>query len=197
MGRRAAVNAANDGENPDTEQLMGADYYVALRNASWPTMQALQECIDRRGWPVKLGGIDNPRWLEFFDKATPNAAGFPVEFKGRPIELEANFVTLSPTKGFACEFSLSNSQTNEGEASAHQHQDTLKPADINAILSKIGATGVHFDYGDRVITITFRSDTKKWQAGFYVMAALISCFDGYGFELQGGAHGKQSSTPTC
>jgi hypothetical protein len=36
------------------------DYGVALHNANWPTIQALQVCIDRHRWPVKFGGEGHP-----------------------------------------------------------------------------------------------------------------------------------------
>jgi hypothetical protein len=67
--------------------------------------------------------------------------------------------------------------------------ENIKPKDINETFARIGASGVHFEYGDKVLSLSFRSNIKEWQAGFYIMAALVKCFHGYGFELQGGDHG--------
>ena len=134
------------------------NYDVALHSANWPTFQALQECIDRRGWPVKLDGEASAEWTKPLGKV-PRTLGIPVVFKGEPIQLEASFVTLGGDQRVA----------------------------INNKLSSIGATGRSFDEGDRVLTLTLRANIKEYQAGFYVMAALIKCFDGYGFH--GRSHG--------
>jgi len=136
------------------------NYDVAVHSANWPTMQALQECIDAYRWPVKIGEKANPQWTKPLTKS-PYALGLPVVFKGAPIELEASLSTLT---------------LND-------------PLDINDKLAGIGASDVRFGEGDRVLTITFRANIKEYQAGFYVMAALIKCFNGYGFH--GRNHGGQ------
>jgi hypothetical protein len=169
---------------------MGVDYNVALLSGHWPTMQLLQQCIDQRGWPVRLGKETDPKWSKPLD-ATPGTLGLPVELKGEPIELEASFVTLSPTQSFAYSFDRPPDIERNGTKVFKLHpEDVLKPVDINQRLTELGAADVRFNDGDRVLTLTFRSDKKEWQAGFYVMAALIKCFDGYGFEMQHGQHGR-------
>lgn len=139
------------------------DYAVALHSANWPTMQALQVCIDRHGWPVKFGGEGHPRWTKPLTK-TPGTLGIPVVLRGEPTELEASFVTLGSAQPV--------------------------PYDVNERLASIGATHVRFEQGDRVLTLTFGANPKEYQAGFYVMAALIKCFGGYGFH--GRSHGTSS-----
>jgi hypothetical protein len=74
---------------------MGVDYHVALDAADWPTMQAVQQCIDERGWPVKLGTKGDPRWP--FDRIQ---GSLPVTFESEPLRLEASLITLSPTSSF-------------------------------------------------------------------------------------------------
>jgi hypothetical protein len=175
---------------------MGVDYHVALHAANWPTMQALQQCIDERGWPVRLGAKGDPRWTEPL-APVPKTLGLPVTFKSEPLELEASFVTLSPSKSFGYRFDRPSDIQADGSAIYQMRPDeALKPIDINETLAQIGASGIRFDYGDRVLSLTFRSSIKEWQAGFYIMAGLIKCFDGYGFELQQGSHGTSGYADT-
>jgi hypothetical protein len=169
---------------------MGVDYNVALLSSNWPTVQAFQQCIDQKGWPIKLGRKDEPRWTKPLD-AVPHTLGLPLEFKGEPLELEAGFVTLSPTQSFASSFDRPpDTSANGVQEFRLRPGEVLKPVDINATLNELGARDARFNDGDRVLTLTFRSDKKEWQAGAYIMAGLIKCFDGYGFELQGGQHGR-------
>jgi hypothetical protein len=123
------------------------NFDVAVHNSNWPTVGALQECIDRRGWPVKLGGKGAQPLSN-----VPSTLGMPVVLKGVPLDLEASFVVL----------------------------DSEQTIDINHKLMSIGADSIRFSEGDRIVTLTFRANIKEYQAGFYVMAALIKCFDGYG-----------------
>ncbi len=175
---------------------MAVHYYVAIHSADWPTMQKMQQCIDRHGWPVKIGGPDAPRWTKPFD-GVPKTLGLPVIFKGEPIELEASFVTLSPDESFTYTLDLdrpSDLETSSGKAFVFRpHSEfKFKPVDINERLASIGVTNVHFGYGDRVLDITLRVNKKEWQAGFYIMAGLIKCFGGYGFEFYNRRSGTSS-----
>ena len=168
---------------------MSVDYHVAVHAPNWPTVQVLQECMDQHKWPVKLGTMDTPLWTKPFDPV-PHTLGLPVTFNGKPIELEASFVTLSPAKSFGYSFDrLPDIRTDHASAYHLRPNEVFKPLDINETLLRIGASGVHFNHGDRVLSLSFRSNFKEYQAGAYIMAAIIVCFDGYGFELQGGHHG--------
>lgn len=174
---------------------MSADFYVAVHAADWPTMQALQKCIEERGWPVKIGAHDDPNWTQPFE-AVPMTAGLPVTFNGEPLDLEASFVTLSPTQSYAYTFDRPPDRSEGGKSTYVVRPDELwKPVDINETLTEIGAAGVRFEHGDHVLTLSFRSEAKNWQAGFYVMAGLIKCFGGYGFDA-GGAHGTSDYADT-
>lgn len=134
------------------------DYMVALPSSNWPTVQALQECLGNHGWPVKLCGTGYPHG-EAPLAAVTRTLGLPVLFNGEPIALEASFITL-------------------GAAEA---------VDLNERLKLIGAQNVHFQEMDRILRLTFRVTIEEYQAGFYILAALIKCFGGYGF--QGDRHG--------
>jgi len=71
------------------------------------------------------------------------------------------------------------------------HSDKFKPVDLNERLATLGAD-VRFSYGDRVLTLTFRMNKKEWQAGFYVLAGMIKCFGGYGFDFYDRRSGTSS-----
>ena len=138
------------------------DYAVALHDANWPTMQAIQVCIDRNGWPVEFGRKGHPGWTKPLAEV-PLTLGLPVVFRGEPLELEASFYTVGSNESYG------------------------NSLDVNERLASLGATHVRFNEGDRVLRLTFRVNIKEYQAGFYVMAALIKCFGGYGFG--DGSHG--------
>jgi hypothetical protein len=44
--------------------------------------------------------------------------------------------------------------------------------------------------GDILVTHSGHGQPTTWNAGVYVVCALILDFGGYGFELQGGTHGR-------
>src|SRR5262245_13805757 len=133
------------------EGQMGIGYSVVVRSSDWPNMHALQECIDRHGWPVKLGDESHPGWTEPIDMV-PQTLGIPVNFRAEPFELEAQVSTLEPDQIIA----------------------------FNERLANIDPTYVRFDEGDRVLTLYFIANLKERQAGLYVMTALVECFGGYG-----------------
>jgi hypothetical protein len=114
---------------------MGIDYDVALHAANWPTMAALQQCIDQRGWPVRLGRKDDPRWTEPLAQV-PNTLGLPTEFKGEPVELEASIVTLSPTKGYRSRIVNPPDIQSGGLQGFKPHTEwVFEPVDINVDLA--------------------------------------------------------------
>jgi hypothetical protein len=126
-------------------------YTVAVRSSHWPTMQALQACIDHHGWPVKLGDESHPDWTEPLETVL-STLGIPVIFKGEPIELEAELLILEPDQTVA----------------------------FNQRLASFNAPPARFESGDRILGVIFRANLKEYQAGFYLLSALIKCFGGYG-----------------
>lgn len=166
---------------------MGVDYHVAVHAPDWPTVATLQSCIDARQWPLVIEATEKSKRLE-----VGSTGGLSVRWEGNPIELEASVVTLSPTVSYAYTFERAPDQATALGRVYNLHPDeTLKPVDVNETLASIGASGVRFEHGDRVLTLTFRIDETQWKVGFYLMAALINCSLGYGFELQQGAHGGE------
>ncbi len=66
------------------------------------------------------------------------------------------------------------------------------PLDLNTELRKIGPDVPSFKYGDYVLTLTFRSSVEEWKAGFLLMAGLIRCSRGLGFEFDKATYGGVS-----
>ena len=170
---------------------MGVDYDVAVHAPDWPTMQALQQCLDDRHWPVTIGSKREAAWSSPLETGPSRSGLWPVTFEDAPVELEASAVTLSPTVSFGYTLDRPPDARASGMQVFKLHpQDVFKPVDINETLIRIGAKDATFGYGDRVLTLTFRSNIREWRAGFFIMAGLILCFHGYGFELQAGSHGS-------
>ncbi len=169
---------------------MSFDYNVAVHQANWPTAAALQSCMSELRYPVMLTQTPGAPLMTVGD-----ALRLPVRFQERQVELENSVVQLSPTESFG--YALDRPpdalvKTPElGAVELHQLRpdDVYTPHDINEDLARIGAKGVSFGYGDYVLVLSFRSSRDEIRAAFYIMAALIKGFGGYGFELQTGAHG--------
>ena len=171
---------------------MSFEYFVAVHQQNWPTAAALQSMAERK-YPVVLGQAPTQALV-----AIPHAGSLPVRFENREIELEASLVQLSPTKFYAYTIDqppdarITTPELGTFEITQLHPDDVWKGSDINADLAEIGAKGVHFGNGDYVLTLSFHSAHDEVRAGFYVMAALIKCFGGYGFELQTSTHGTKA-----
>jgi hypothetical protein len=167
---------------------MSVDYFVAVHQANWPTAAAVQTCLAKRDYPVRLEQAPA-------EPFSPSPGALAVRFRGRPIELEASAVQLSPTVSYGYSFTRPPDVSHkDGEMQLFQMRpdDVFQPADITADLARLGAKGVSFGYGDRVLSVSFRGSSDEIRAGFYLMAAMIYCFDGYGFEFQGDTHGAHA-----
>ena len=169
---------------------MSVDYYVAVHQANWPTAAALQACLAERNYPVALEQAPPSPW-------TVAIGSLQVRFHRQPVEIEASVVRLSPTQSYGYWFARppdANAQTPRGAAQAFElrKDEILEGRDINADLADIGAMSVRFGNGDYVLSLSFHGVSDEVRAGFYVMAAMIQCFGGYGFEFQGPSHGTRS-----
>ena len=165
---------------------MSVDFNVAVHGSNWPSSAALQTCIGKLGYPVALVRASSKPFL-------PSDAGLPVRYKGRRIVLDASAVRLSPTSFHAYWPDRPADHASNGvESWIIRPSDKLKGVDVNDDLNKIGAGDVHFGNGDYVLTFSFDSSTNEMRAGFFIMSAMIKCFDGYGFEMEGRTHGGSS-----
>ena len=172
---------------------MSVDYHVAIDQANWPTVAMVNECLSEYTPLLRLtgGAPDQPL------ADVENTLGLAVEFERKKFELEASIVQLSPTQSYAYQPDTGSEADEIGgvklpEGVKVYSAGDFKPADINADLASIGADDVHFKDGDYVLSLSFRSDAREWRAGSMLMGAMIKCFDGYGFEMQAGSHGREA-----
>ena len=162
---------------------MGASYYVAVRQACWPTIDALNECLADLHYPVRL-----PKTLNAMETPVAESDGsLIVEFEGKPIHLEAEITRLSINEPFAYDLRIENDRTFDPTDVAD-----LVPLDLNAELAKLGVIAPNFEYGDYVLALTFRSSIDEWKAGFLLMSGLIRYADGLGFEFDEAIFGDTS-----
>ncbi len=70
-------------------------------------------------------------------------------------------------------------------------------ADVDSINTRLATTSDRFriSSGDAVMSIRVRSPAEM-RAASYVIAGLIVCFHGYGFEPQGNGHGRDDFAKT-
>jgi hypothetical protein len=165
---------------------VSVDYYVAVHQANWPTAASLQTCMAERNYPVRLE-------RSMSEPLDTLSGALPAQFQNREIELEASVVQLSSMVSYA--YSIDRPPDwADGKAEVYQLRpdEALKARDVNTDLAKIGAKGVAFGNGDYVLTLSFHSSSDEVRAGIYLMAAMINCFGGYGFEFQGGTHGTRA-----
>jgi hypothetical protein len=169
---------------------MSYDFNVAVHSENWPSSSALQQCINRLGYPVVLD-MNNDKPLLI----TSSGSGLPVRFKNRRVTLDASIVRLSPKSFYAYRFNRPpDAKSNDGQVELYQihPEEKLKGSDINEDLLTIGAKGIQFGYGDYVLTFSFHSSTDEIRAGLLIVAGMIKCFGGYGFEMQSLSHGADS-----
>jgi hypothetical protein len=153
---------------------MGASYYVAIQQADLPTAAAMNECLAGLDYPVRL-----PAALSSTKAPLRDTDGsLVVEYKGNPIPLEASIIRFSATESFAYEL-----RVEDGRTVTPTGMNDLVPLDLNTELRKLGPDVPSFKYGDYVMTLTFRSSVDEWKAGFLLMAGLIRCSNGFGFEF--------------
>ena len=141
---------------------MSVDYYVAVHAADWPTPSATNQCLSKLHYPVSISNVskaDVDRPLAM----VPNTLGLITEFEGKSVELEASITRLGPAYWSA--------------------------NDLNTALKEIGLNTANYQDGDYLLTFSFRSSIPEYRAGAFLMAGLIKCANGMGFEFQGGTFG--------
>jgi hypothetical protein len=153
---------------------MGESYYVAVHEADWPTAAAVNECLIGLNYPVRLPSKPSSTNTPLRD----TDGSLVVEFKGNPIELEASIIRFIAAEPFAYGLRVEN-----GLAVTPTGMNDFVPLDLNTELRKLGPDVPSFKYGDYVMTLTFRSSVDEWRAGFLLMAGLIRCSSGFGFEF--------------
>lgn len=161
---------------------MGASYYVAIHEADWPSIASMNECLAGLNYPVRIE-MPDMETLPLRDRD----GSLKVQLEDKSVELEASIIQMSSTSAFAYGLKLENGKTADTATI-----NDFVPLDLNAELRKIGADAPGFQYGDYVLTMTFRSSVDEWKAGFLLMSGLIRCSNGLGFEFDQPSYGGVS-----
>ena len=168
---------------------MGLEYYVAVHEADWASPDKLNKCLAALGYAVQLApsrslGADKPLQTD------PQGLGLKAIFEGREVELETSIVQLRENEPFAYGLKMPPEEASRASSGIEPTLTNFVPLDLNEELRRIGVISPDFKYGDYVMTMTFRSDPEQYRAGFLVMAGLIQCSDGLGFEFDTPAFGR-------
>lgn len=170
---------------------MGTEYYVAVHEAHWLSPEKLNACLTDLKYPVQvIPALPSDMSKPLQDN--PASSGLTVAFDGRQIELEASIKQLRPGEPFAYGLKIDRAKIAEGAITRPTGMEDFVPLDLNEELKKIGMDAPDFGYGDYVVSITFRSSVDEYRAGFLLMAGLIRCADGLGFEFGTASYGGSS-----
>jgi hypothetical protein len=154
------------------------DIYAIVPASSWPSFKSLNDAMSRRGYPAALQGFDEPN--------DPVQRVPSVEMRyGLTDEQIAEFGEL--ICGALVDM---NGELVEPDFN-YQAMDAVTANDMKLALAEIGASDGLANEGDVLVTHSGHSVANTWNAGVYPMCSLIYDFDGYGFEFQGGAHGRE------
>ncbi len=174
---------------------MGIEYHVAVHEAHWLSTEKLNTCLADLKYPVQIIPA-SPADMSKPLQDNPGSSGLTVALNGQQIELEASIKQLRPGEPFAYGFKIEKSKIAEGAILRPTGIDDFVPLDLNDELKKIGMNAPDFGYGDYVVSITFRSSVDEYRAGFLLMAGLIRCANGLGFEFDSASYGGSSFAET-
>ncbi|MEO7688445.1 MAG: hypothetical protein ABIS51_04100 [Sphingomonas sp.] len=167
---------------------MSFDIYVLVPARSWPTARQLDDALLEAGYPVRLGDRSPLAW----DAPLAPVAAEPIRFTvqdanqaqilGQPVgaEMEMPHEIVMPVV------------LDDVVLDPDFCWETLTDvASLNSQLEDIQA-GAVAEIGDHLVWFSHHVDQRNYNAGMYILAALILRFDGYGFEMQGASHGREA-----
>ena len=157
---------------------MSFDIYAIVPADRWPTFAELNAAMSERGYPASLEG---------FDSASDRLKRVPsvdAQFGLTPekiAELGAlNIGALVRLSGALVEPDFGYDPIDDG--AVVRFHDALSEINVPVdILRKGDILAVHSGH----------SVAETWNAGVYILCSLILDFGAYGFEFQGGAHGRE------
>lgn len=167
---------------------MSFDIYALIPARSWPTARQLDRALLDSGYPVRLGERVDTAWEGLLAPVAAEPIRFFIQdanqaqLLGQPIGSEYEFphevvmpVTLDGIE-LEPDFGM---------------EEVVGAEDLNARLSAFDGMPSAHD-GDLLIWFSHHTDQRNYNAGMYILAALILQFDGHGFEMQGMSHGKET-----
>ncbi len=191
---------------------MSFDLNVIVKAKNWPTIRALNSKMLARRYPIQvLGFAPEDDKIAFAPVKVPidEANVLAFYFEG---EAEPTHVDMVRVKFFDPNLELNwfakiigDSQFSKKKYPGAKNHGKIFNLDfeIHEINTKIKnhiadsvahLDNFRFDYqhGDYLVTSLGRYGRNcEWNAGIYILDTLVQDFSGYGFELQGGLHGRQ------
>jgi hypothetical protein len=158
---------------------MSFDAHAIVPASRWPTFAQLNAAMAARGYPASLEGFDSAdepvrpvpsvdlRYGLTDEQISAFGAletGALVRMNEELVEPDLNYWIIDPVI-----------------------QDGLRPA-----FEQFHLPAKILHAGDLLVTHCGHSLASTWNAGLYLIGSLILDFGGYGFELQGGAHGREA-----
>lgn len=142
---------------------MSIDYFVIVPKGRWPSYRALNDALERRGYPVRIEkearALSGEAVAEY-----PQSLGLKLLLEGQPVELEAGIDRTDANPGLI--------------------------AEVNDELAAFGSPH-RAQPGDVLLHVVLRSSHEEWLAACYLMAALIRECDGYAYENDEGSFGGE------
>ncbi|MFK7842126.1 MAG: hypothetical protein AB8B54_07670 [Sphingorhabdus sp.] len=148
---------------------MSLTYEVAVPQGKWPTFAQMNAAFERHGYPMKVL-VQGDQKLDEPMKEFDGYLSFQVDFMGELHELDAHCSQFGPAF--------------PGMAYAE---------DANELLEDLGS-----DYrvkdGDHHYNVGMgtKAPPRHCAANYYMMGVLVTDFDGYGYEGQGGLFGRSA-----
>lgn len=167
---------------------MSFDIYVLVPARSWPTARQLDDALIAAGYPLRLG----PRSTLAWDAPLAPVAAEPLRF----IVQDANQAqALGQPLGAQVEMPYEIAMPvvlNDVALDPDFGIETL--ADAEAFNSRLTdfEDGPAAGVGDYLVWFSHHVDQRSYNAGMYILASLILCFDGHGFEMQGMSGGREA-----
>jgi len=167
---------------------MSFDIYVLVPAGSWPTARQLDDALVKAGYPMRLGNRAEAAW----DAPLAPIPGEPIKFK---IEDASHAEILGKPVGSEMEMPHEIPMAvvlNGVELDPDFGMEVVEDADaFNSRLLEFD-DGPKAQNGDHLIWFSHHVDQRNYNAGMYILAALILSFHGYGFESQGMSHGREA-----
>jgi hypothetical protein len=166
---------------------MSFDIYVLVPARSWPTARQLDDALVSAGYPLRLGARSDAAWNGPLAPVVAEPIRFTIQDEnqarilGQPIgaQMEMPHDIAMPV--------ILDGEELDPDFGMEAVSDTDH---LNKKLREFEAGPVAED-GDQLVWFLHHVDQRNYNAGMYILAALILQFDGHGFEAQGTSHGRE------
>jgi hypothetical protein len=167
---------------------MSFDIYVLVPAQSWPTARQLDDALVAAGYPLRLGARSSVAW----DEPLAPVAAEPIRFNvqdanqaralGKPVGAEVEIPREIPMPVVLDDVLLDPDFGME----------TITDPDAFNSREEDFQDGPVAQFGDYLVWFSHHVDQRNYNAGMYILSALILHFKGHGFERQGMSHGREA-----